>query len=86
MGHLGECYENGTGVEKDEAEAARWYQKGAQGGEVTCIAQLGECYEYGRGVQLDLHQALAHYRKALEHGFDPVQPAIARVESAIGSD
>jgi hypothetical protein len=32
MNNLGALYENGEGVPKDAAEAARWYQKAADAG------------------------------------------------------
>jgi len=42
MGCLGDCYENGKGVAKDEAEAAKWYRRGADAGEPACKAQLAQ--------------------------------------------
>jgi len=30
--NVGACYDNGTGVGKDEAEAVKWYRKAAQQG------------------------------------------------------
>ena len=32
---LGECYANGTGVNKDTAEARKWYQKAADQGQIS---------------------------------------------------
>lgn len=81
MGLLAECLEEGRGVAKNEAEAVNWYRQGAEAGELACLAQLGECYEYGRGVPKDLAKALECYRQAREQGFEPVQPAIERVEA-----
>ena len=83
MGLLAECLEEGRGVATDEAEAVNWYRRGAENGELACLAQLGECYEYGRGVPKDLAKALECYREAKQQGFEPVQPAIERVEEAM---
>ena len=33
---LGVCYDNGTGVEKDEQKAVEWYQKAAEQGYAYC--------------------------------------------------
>ena len=30
---LGSCYETGSGVEKDDAEAVKWYRKAAEQGD-----------------------------------------------------
>jgi len=82
MGMVGQCYENGEGVRQDQAEAVRWYQRAAEMGEPSCQAQLGECYEFGKGLEPDREQALFWYRQALAQGFDAVQEAIDRLESA----
>ena len=80
---VGGCYEDGKGVAKDDAEAAKWYRLGAEKGNPVCQANLGECHELGRGVEKNLQEALKLYRAALEQGFDPVKPAIERVEAML---
>jgi len=47
------------------AEAAKWYQKGAQNGQPECWYHLGEYYEAGKGVPKDPSYAAQCYAKAL---------------------
>ena len=61
---LGECYENGYGVEQDEAKAAELYQLAHRAGYVPATCALGTCYEYGDGVEKDLDKAVELYCKA----------------------
>jgi len=39
--YLGLCYSNGTGVEKDYAEAVNWVRKAAEQGNASPNAHLG---------------------------------------------
>jgi TPR repeat protein len=64
--NLGLCYLKGTGVPKDEAEAARWFRKAAEQGHVWAQCNLGRCYAQGLGVTQDHTEALKWYRKAAE--------------------
>jgi TPR repeat protein len=61
-------YENGTGVTKDAAEAARWYQKAADAGYALGMVNLGLLYENGLGVTKDAAEAKRWYRKAADAG------------------
>ncbi len=47
---LGDCFEDGEGVEQDYAEAIRWYKLSAEQGYVEAEFALGFCYEFGVGV------------------------------------
>ena len=47
---LAECYENGYGVEKDEARAVELYTKAREAGYPPASCALGLCYESGTGV------------------------------------
>jgi TPR repeat protein len=49
--HLGLCYENGRGVEKDEREAVRWYRAAANQDHSVALYNLGVCYTNGQGVE-----------------------------------
>jgi TPR repeat protein len=62
----GPVYDAGQGVTQDAAQAALWYRKAADQGDVEAQFNLGELYREGRGVPLDLAQAAAWYRKAAE--------------------
>lgn len=46
---LGVCYQNGWGVGKDTAEAAKWYSKAAEHGNAGAQYSLGACYVTGTG-------------------------------------
>ena len=48
---LGLCYEEGTGVEKDDAQAYEWYRKSAEAGDEIGMGLLRLCYEHGTGVE-----------------------------------
>jgi TPR repeat protein len=55
---LGKNYEGGrSGLKKDYAEAANWYRKSADQGNVYAQASLGIFYHAGKGVPLDNVQA-----------------------------
>nr|WP_321459731.1 tetratricopeptide repeat protein [uncultured Cohaesibacter sp.] len=53
---------------KDFAEAARWFKKGAEAGDITSQYHLGRAYELGEGVERDFAAALQWYSKAAERG------------------
>ena len=42
MTNLGEMYEEGRGVDKDEKEAVRWYRKAAEKGDKEAQKRLGQ--------------------------------------------
>jgi len=65
---LGECYLNGTGVEKDDVEAVKWFRKAAEQGNAHAQVKLGECYRNGTGVEKDDVGAVKWFRKAAEQG------------------
>ena len=50
---LGECYAEGNGVARDEAEAIRWYRLAAAAGEGRAYLMLGNAYRDGKGVAKD---------------------------------
>jgi hypothetical protein len=67
---LGMMYERGEGVRRDLEQAAKWYRKAAEQGDVIAQVNLGAFYEQGRGVDQDLDEAEKWYRKAAAQG-DP---------------
>ena len=71
MNNLGYCYENGSGVTKDQAEAVKWYRKAAEAGDALGMTNLGFCYANGSGVTKDETEAVKWYRKAAEAGDAP---------------
>src|SRR5262249_3916351 len=67
---LGTLYQAGRGVDKDEAEAARWYRKAADAGHRGALNALGIMHEEGRGVPKDEREAARLYRQAADLGDD----------------
>lgn len=49
---------------KNLPEAARWFQRAADGGDPSAMFALGECYQLGKGVAPDPQQALDWINKA----------------------
>jgi len=65
---LGLCYEKGTGVREDQAEASRWYRQAARQGHAGAQCNLGVNYHFGRGVDKDNAVAADFFRLAAEQG------------------
>lgn len=61
-------YWNGTGVEKNEAEAVRLYRQAADRGHAPSQASLGLAYDLGRGIGQSYAEALKWYRRATDQG------------------
>ena len=66
--NLGISYQNGHGVDKDMAEAVKWYRKAADQGLAPAQYNLGVCYRNGYGVDKDAGEAVKWYRKAADQG------------------
>lgn len=64
----GKCLLYGWGVEKDEAEAVKWFRKAAEQGLPQALNELGACYFDGKGVTQDEAEAVKWFRKAAEQG------------------
>ncbi|MDR1275864.1 MAG: sel1 repeat family protein [Candidatus Accumulibacter sp.] len=65
---LGVLYQNGEGVRKDYAKAAKWFKKAAEQGDARAQNNLGLLYAEGRGVPKDDAKAAEWLRKAAEGG------------------
>jgi TPR repeat protein len=65
---LGAAYASGTGVGKDQAEAAKWFHRAAEGGDPVAQVELGERYTFGWGVPVDDAEAVRWEVKAAEQG------------------
>ena len=70
---IGTKYELGAQVKKDPVQAAAWYRKAAEKGDVRAQHSLGVLYEFGNGVPADPGSAVEWYRKAAEKGFAPAE-------------
>lgn len=63
---MGQLYDFGFGVPKDDRRALDWYVKAAQHGSAPAARAVGEFYRRGRGVRADAAQALRWYRRAAD--------------------
>jgi TPR repeat protein len=65
---LGMCFAAGTGVPKDEREAARLYRLAADKGHAEAQLKLGNCFLNGIGVAKDGSEAARLFRLAADQG------------------
>ena len=77
---VGCLYNNGWVVEKDKAEADKWFAKAlvgatplADSGDAAAQFVLGTLYERGKAVDKNLTTALGWYRKSAEQGYANAQ-------------
>jgi TPR repeat protein len=70
---LAMAYGKGEGVAQDYAEAAKWFRKAAELGDMFSQFATGSNYEQGQGVAKDLAEALRWYRKAADQGYARAQ-------------
>ncbi|NNA13727.1 sel1 repeat family protein [Pseudomonas lundensis] len=75
--NLGCCYDNGTGVVRDEKRAVYWYLQAAKQGFMLAEYNLAYCFDNGLGVPQNSMEANRWYRKAADRGYAPAQLAIA---------
>ncbi|KGB91877.1 sel1 repeat family protein [Burkholderia cepacia] len=61
-------YEHGDGVERNPAEAAKWYRRAADQGDAASQNNLGTLYETGIGVEQSRAEAVSWYRRAAAQG------------------
>jgi TPR repeat protein len=67
--NLGFHYDNGQGVEEDQAEAVRWYLKAAEQGLADAQYSLGVMYfNDGEGLEEDHAEAARWFRLAADQG------------------
>ena len=65
---LGLMYSNGQGVQRNEAEAIKWYRRAADRGDADAQAKIGDMYFEGREVAQDYSEAGRWYQFAADHG------------------
>lgn len=53
--NLGQCYENGTGVEANIREAIKWYRLSAENGDSYGQLNLGDCFRDGHKTKVGEH-------------------------------
>ena len=74
---LGGFYAKGVGVEKDEAEAVKWFRAAAEQGFMKGKALLGLAYFEGTGVEKDEAEGVKWLRAAAEQGDETAQKFLA---------
>ena len=80
---LAEHYDEGRGVQRNQSEAAKWYRKLADDGDVTSQHRLGEIYSAGGpGVSQDYALAAAWFARAAEQGYGDAQLNLGRLYEA----
>jgi TPR repeat protein len=66
---VGVLYQQGLGVERNQAEAVKWFRRAAdQGGSVVAQNNLADIYVLGLGVPQDFKEAIKWYRIAAGQG------------------
>lgn len=65
---LGNIYQRGEGVLKDDSTAVKWYRKAAEQGNHEAQYMLGNNYQRGKGVIKDDSTAALWYLKAADQG------------------
>ena len=65
---LGQCYDEGFGVEKDASKAADWYYKAASQGNAEAQCNLGIDYVSGTGCAKDPEKGFQYLTKAAKQG------------------
>lgn len=84
--YLGDCYENGYGVQKDVKKAFKQYSKAADMDSDIGLYAMGNCYEYGIGVEKNDVKAFQYYKKAGERNYMPAYSSLGKCyEMGIGT-
>ena len=65
---LAAAYLTGRGVQKDEKQAAYWYEKAAEAGDPEAQKEIGYFYQIGLGVPIDPVRAVHWYRLSAAGG------------------
>jgi hypothetical protein len=66
---LAVIYDEGEGVQQDNAQAAKWYRKAADQNDSTAQLVLGNMYYDGRGVPQDYVQAYEWLNLSAAQGY-----------------
>jgi hypothetical protein len=61
--NMGIFYQTGTGIEKNDIEAFKWYLKAAEQKNVEALAEVGRCFYHGNGVRRDYEKSLYFFKK-----------------------
>ena len=87
---IGECYEDGVGVEKSLETAFDYFKKAAdialKKGFSSPIYKLAKCYEHGIGLEKSLETAIYYYKIAGENGLIESYHQIGRCYHELGGE
>src|SRR5262245_56794059 len=64
--HMGQLYDFGFGVTRNDNEALAWYRKAAEHGSAAGLRAVGDFYYNGRGTPADAVEAGRWYRRAAD--------------------
>ena len=65
---LGNCYYNGSGLERSNEKAADYYKRAARQGYAPAQFRLGHCYYHGEGIQQSDARAIDWFDQACDSG------------------
>jgi len=65
---IGDMYRDGHFVDRDRAEALRWYHLAAAQGNPTALYNVASCYEEGDGIRKSKAAAIRWYKRAQAAG------------------
>jgi uncharacterized protein len=83
---LGKNYEAGrSGLKKDYAEAARWYRKSAEQGNVWAQASLGILYHSGKGLPHNDVEAEMWFSLAADHSPQDDRDTIVEMRDSVAA-
>jgi len=83
---IGRVYADGRpGIDKNAAEAAKWFRKAGDLGSAPAQSLLGDLYMRGEGVAKSEKDAFTWYKKAVAQGYTPAMASMgAMYESGKG--
>ncbi|PKY56984.1 HCP-like protein, partial [Rhizophagus irregularis] len=64
----GDCLFNGKGVDKNESEALKYFEKAAEDGVVVAMYNVGNMYYNGVGCKKDIEKAKNYIELAVYNG------------------
>lgn len=73
---LGQAFEAGLGVEKNDYKAVEWYRRAAEQGLIGAMHLLAQKYDSGEGVPYDREEAARWYLSAARGGLPDAQFAL----------
>jgi hypothetical protein len=76
---VGLMYGAGLGVTRDDAEAARWFERAAAQGHHRARSNLARLYLLGLGVEKDTEHAAGLYKRSARAGYVKAQAALGNL-------